>query len=164
MLNLFRFPDALLGANLRRADLSYSNLSEADLSVVDLSRADLSGAKLPEPIRQASRKYIVGVVAFVMLVWGPLFHEWPAGLAIRTGSLILVPLATWFLLARIWKDWQPDAETEGRIERSLGGATAGAVLVLAFLAPVGSLADKFALALLLVFLAAGAFWFSISKD
>ena len=81
----------------------------------------------------ASRKYLVGVVAVVLLIWGPINHSWPAWLAIRTGYLILIPLATWFLLAWIYKMWQPDAETEGRLQRSLAGATAGVLLVFAII-------------------------------
>lgn len=77
------------------------------------------------------RNYLVGVVFFVLLIWGPIDHSWPAWLAIRTGYLIAIPLATWFLLAWIWRVWQPDAASEKRLVRVLAGATAGALLVLA---------------------------------
>jgi hypothetical protein len=80
-----------------------------------------------------SRKYITGVVAVALLIWGPLDHSWPAWLAIRTAYLILVPLATWFLLGWIWRRWQPDSETETRLQRSLAGATAGILLVFAIM-------------------------------
>jgi len=78
-----------------------------------------------------SRKYIVGMVAVALLIWGPLDRSWPAWLAIRTAYLILVPLAIWFLLGWIWKRWQPDPATERRLQRSLAGATAGVLLVFA---------------------------------
>lgn len=55
-----------------------------------------------------SRKYIVGLVFVVLLIWGPLDHSWPAWLAIRIAYLILVPLGVWFLLGWIWRNWQPD--------------------------------------------------------
>ena len=58
------------------------------------------------------RNYLVGVLVFVLLIWGPIDHSWPAWLAIRTGYLIAIPLATWFLLAWIWRVWQPDAASE----------------------------------------------------
>ena len=77
------------------------------------------------------RKYLVGVLVFVLLIWGPIDYSWPAWLAIRTAYLIAIPLATWFLLAWIWRVWQPDAASENRLKRILAGATAGALLVLA---------------------------------
>jgi hypothetical protein len=80
-----------------------------------------------------SRKYIVGVIAVALLIWGPIDHSWPAWLAIRIGYLILVPLATWFILGWIWKAWQPNPQTEKRLQRSLAGATAGVLLVFAII-------------------------------
>ena len=80
-----------------------------------------------------SRKYIVGVIAVALLIWGPLDYSWPAWLAIRTAYLILVPLATWFVLGWIWKAWQPDPRTEKRLQRSLASATAGVLLVFAII-------------------------------
>jgi hypothetical protein len=81
----------------------------------------------------ASRKYLVGVTAVVLLIWGPIDHSWPAWLAIRLGYLFVIPLITWFLLGWIWKVWQPDEETENRLYRSLIGATAGVLLIFAVL-------------------------------
>jgi len=81
----------------------------------------------------ASRKYLVGVVAAVLLIWGPLDHSWPAWMAIRIGYLILVPLATWFLLGWIWRKWQPSPGAEKRLQRSLAATTAGVLLVLAII-------------------------------
>ncbi len=80
-----------------------------------------------------SRKYIVGVVAVALLIWGPIYHSWPAWLAIRIAYLILVPLATWFILGWIWKAWQPDIHTERRLQRTLAGTTAGVLLVFAII-------------------------------
>ena len=76
-----------------------------------------------------SRKYIVIIVAVVLLIWGPIDHSWPAWLAIRTGYLIAIPLVTWFLLAWLWKVWQPDKKTEDRLKRSLTSAIAGVLLI-----------------------------------
>ena len=77
------------------------------------------------------RKYLVGLLVFALLVWGPIDYSWPAWLAIRTGYLIAIPLATWFLLAWIWRVWQPAAASENRLKRILAGATSAALLVLA---------------------------------
>lgn len=63
-----------------------------------------------------SRKYIVGVVAVALLLWGPLDHSWPAWWAIRTGYLILIPLATWHLLGWIFRTWQPDPQIEQKLK------------------------------------------------
>ena len=81
-----------------------------------------------------ARNYVVGVLVVILLIWGPLDHSWPAWFAIRTGYLIAIPLLTWFLLGSIWKVWQPDGATEERLERAFGGATGGALVVLAILA------------------------------
>lgn len=81
----------------------------------------------------SSRKYLVGVLVVVLLIWGPINHSWPAWLLIRTGYLIATPLAAWFLLGWIWRVWQPDAASENRIERALGAATGGVFLVIAVL-------------------------------
>ena len=67
----------------------------------------------------AARKYLVFIVAVVLLIWGPIDDSWPAYLAIRIGYLIAIPLATWFLLGWIWKVWMPDADSEDRLERAL---------------------------------------------
>ena len=80
-----------------------------------------------------ARKYLVGVLVVVLLIWGPIDHSWPAWLLIRMGYLIAIPLATWFLLGWIWRVWQPDAATEDRLERALGGATGGVFVVMAIL-------------------------------
>ncbi|MDP2906284.1 MAG: hypothetical protein Q8O22_08300 [Candidatus Omnitrophota bacterium] len=81
----------------------------------------------------SSRKYLVGALVVALLIWGPLDHAWPAWFAIRMGYLIAIPVAAWFLLGWIWRVWQPDAASENRFERALGGATAGVLVVLAIL-------------------------------
>ena len=82
-----------------------------------------------------SREYLVGVLAFVLLIWGdPIDHSWPAWLLIRTAYLIAIPTAAWFALSWIWKVWRPDAAAENRLSRTLAGATAGVLLVGAVLA------------------------------
>ena len=80
------------------------------------------------------RKYLVGVLAFVLLIWGPIDHSWPAWFLIRALYLIAVPTAAWFILSWIWKVWRPDTSTENRLTRTLAGVTAGALLVGAILA------------------------------
>jgi hypothetical protein len=80
-----------------------------------------------------SRKYLVGVVVVVLLIWGPIDHSWPAWFLIRTGYLITVPLTTWFLLGWVWKFWQPDEASEDISERVLAGLTGGVLVVLAII-------------------------------
>ena len=76
------------------------------------------------------RKYIVGVIAFVLLIWGPIDHTLPVwGVVIRTVYLIAIPTLAWFILAWIWKVWQPDKTVENRISRVLVGVTAVVLLI-----------------------------------
>lgn len=82
----------------------------------------------------SSRKYLVGVLVVVLLIWGPIDDSWPAWFVIRMGYIIAIPLAAWFILGRIWKLWQPDAASENRLERTLAGATGGVLVVFAILA------------------------------
>jgi hypothetical protein len=134
-----------------------------------------------------SRKYLVGVIVAVLLVWGPLDHSWPAWFAIRMGYLIGVPVAAWFLLGWIWRLWQPDKATEIRFERTLSGATGGIFVVLAILEATAdthigntmwirtrdgmeAVGDDIVLAgpdwghvLILLAVAGFAFWFSVAK-
>lgn len=81
-----------------------------------------------------ARKYLVGVIAFVLLIWGPIDHSWSAWLLVRTVYLIVIPVAAWFVLGWIWKGWRPDSATEDRLGRTLAGATAGALIFGATLA------------------------------
>ena len=78
-----------------------------------------------------ARNYLTAALVLILLIWGPLDHSWPAWLAIRTGYLIAIPVATWWLLKWIWKAWQPDIAIEERIVRALFAATAGGLLVTA---------------------------------
>lgn len=80
------------------------------------------------------RRYLVGVVAFGLLLWGPINYSWPAWFAIRIAYLIAIPVATWFLLAWVWTTWRPDTTTEDRLARTIAGATAGVLFVGAILA------------------------------
>ncbi|MCR9296363.1 MAG: hypothetical protein NXI32_26940 [bacterium] len=86
-----------------------------------------------------SRKLIVGIVAIVLLIWGPLDHSWPWWFAIRTGYLILVPLSIWFFLGWLKKDWQLDPDLDDvRMEaiKPLGIASAAAVAFWYWFAPL----------------------------
>jgi hypothetical protein len=78
------------------------------------------------------RKYLVGVLAFGLAIWGPL-DAW-GGLPFRIFYLIAIPTAAWFVLRWIWSVWRPDAATESRLSDTLAGATAGIFLVGAVLA------------------------------
>lgn len=80
-----------------------------------------------------SRKYIVGVVFFSLLIWGPIDHSLNLWLLIRITYLIIIPVLVWFLLKWLWNYWQPSLETEDRLERSLASATSGVLFVLAII-------------------------------
>ena len=135
----------------------------------------------------SSRKYLVGVLVVVLLIWGPLDHSWPAWLLIRTGYLIAIPLAAWFILGWIWRVWQPDAASENRLQRALGAATGGVLVVMAVLAAMAhthigntmwvrtrdgmeAVGDDIVLpgpnwgnVIMLIAAAGFAFWFSVAK-
>jgi hypothetical protein len=80
------------------------------------------------------RKFSVGVVAFILLIWGPIDQSWPFWLAIRLLYLIAVPTTVWFVLSWIWRVWQPDGAAEDRLMRTVAGAVAGVLFFGAILA------------------------------
>jgi hypothetical protein len=108
-------------------------------------------------------------------------------LLIRIGYLIAVPVAAWFLLAWIWRVWEPDAAAEDRLERALGAATGGVLAILAILAVTADTHTENTMSVLTrdgwedvgddivvprpdlraafvwIVLSGGAFWFSITK-
>lgn len=75
------------------------------------------------------RQFLVGLFAAVLLVFGPIDHSWPFWLGIRTGYLVALPVALWFLLRFVWVRWQPDSADEDRLKRTVAGALGGALLV-----------------------------------
>lgn len=75
--------------------------------------------------------YLIIVLVVALLLWGPIDDSWPAWLAIRTGYLIAIPVAAWFLLKWIWRAWQPDAASEDKLKRVLAAATGVALVVMA---------------------------------
>jgi hypothetical protein len=136
----------------------------------------------------SSRKYLVGALVVALLIWGPIDHLWPVWLAIRIGYLIAIPVAAWFLLGWIWRVWHPDAATETRFERGLGGATGAVFVVLAIFEAMAdthigntmlvrtrdgmeAVGDDIVLSgpdwgnvLMLLIVAGFAFWFSVAKS
>jgi hypothetical protein len=73
--------------------------------------------------------YLV-ILGFVILVlWGPVDHNWPFWLAIRTSYLVLIPCVLALLLKYLWRRWQPDFEAEDRLKRTVAGAVGGALFV-----------------------------------
>lgn len=76
----------------------------------------------------SARKYLIGLIGAALLIWGPRDPGW-----LRMGSLIAIPVASWFFLGWIWSKWQPDAATEDRSVRALAGATGGLFAVWAIL-------------------------------
>jgi hypothetical protein len=79
------------------------------------------------------RKYFVAIIFLTLLIWGPIDNTWPAWLVIRLGYLILIPLIFWFLLTWIWDRWEPNAQTEDILERTLSGMVCGVLIVMAIL-------------------------------
>jgi hypothetical protein len=135
-----------------------------------------------------SRKYLVGALAAVLLIWGfPFERLLPDWFVIRIGYLIAIPLAAWFLLGWIWKKWQPDEAADDRLLRALVGATGGVFVVLAIFKVIAdthvgntmwiqtrdgreAVGDDIVLrgpdwghVAVLLILAGFAFWFSITK-
>src|SRR5262245_41978174 len=76
-----------------------------------------------------NRSFLVGMVVFVLLVWGPLDHSWPYWFWIRSAYLVAIPVGVYFLLQWIWRRWQPDWVHEDRLMRIIAGSIAGACLI-----------------------------------
>lgn len=135
----------------------------------------------------ALRRYIVGIVFFVLLIWGPIDHSWTAWIIVRVSYLIIIPILFWYILKYIWYYCKPSIETEDRFERALTGATSGVLTTLAIIEAsskthignsmriltrdgwedVGNdvilQGANWGGAIVLFFFAAIAFWYSVSK-
>src|SRR5713101_711695 len=80
------------------------------------------------------RNFLVGLLFFILLVWGPIDRSWPFWpLGIRLLYLISIPAMWWFVLGWIWRLWRPDQTDEDRLRRTIAGAVAGALFVGALL-------------------------------
>jgi hypothetical protein len=82
----------------------------------------------------AFRSTFSGTLLAILLIWGPIDHSWPAWLVIRLAYLILLPLASWWILKWIWNYFQPTAKTEVLLERVLSGIICLILWTLAVLA------------------------------
>jgi hypothetical protein len=80
-------------------------------NVGDSRKLDEAAKGTRETIQVENRKYIVALVAAVLLIWGPVYSS-PWWIAIRLGYLILIPLGVWFLLGWIWRDCPPQSNPE----------------------------------------------------
>lgn len=78
------------------------------------------------------RIYLAGTIFWVLLIWGPVDHSKPFGLAIRAGCLILIPVIVWLLLSWAWLRWEPSNKLEIILERILSGIICIILFVLAF--------------------------------
>lgn len=78
------------------------------------------------------RIYLAGTIFWVLLIWGPVDHSRPFGLAIRTVYLILIPVFVWFLISWIWSRWRPNNKLESILERILSGLICIAIFIFAF--------------------------------
>jgi len=79
------------------------------------------------------RKFLVGLAAFALLIWGPIDSSWPFPLGIRLLYLVLLPTFAWFVLKWIWRMWRPDQAAEDRLARALAGVIAGVLITAAVL-------------------------------
>jgi hypothetical protein len=108
--------------------------SEPELNSADvldrLRSTSPAGTALGEEIRH----WIVGLIALGLLIFGPIDHDSPYGIAVRLGYLVLVPLAVWIGLAGFWRIWRPDRSAEVRLGRALAGTLAGMLLIGSLLA------------------------------
>lgn len=74
----------------------------------------------------------MGMLVVALLIWGPIYHDSPAWLALRIGYLVAIPIFAFFVLHVIWNIWRPDEVAEDRLRRTLAGLTAGLFLVFAY--------------------------------
>ncbi len=91
-----------------------------------------ASAKGDEPVKAAqagNRSFLVGLVFFILLIWGPIDRAWPLPMLIRIAYLVAVPVVASFVLALIWRRWNPDTATENRLTCVIAGAIAGALFV-----------------------------------
>jgi hypothetical protein len=80
------------------------------------------------------RRFLVGLVTVILLLWGPINQSWPLWFGIRVLYLVVIPAATWFLLGWLWRLWQPSESVEDRLKRTLAGVVAGGAFIGAILA------------------------------
>ena len=73
------------------------------------------------------RGYIVGIVVFGFVVYGPIPDAW-YGLLFRLAYLIGAGVVTWFVLKWIWKSWLPDPNEQYKFALLVVGLTAGVFL------------------------------------
>lgn len=78
------------------------------------------------------RIYLAGTIFWVLLIWGPVDHLKPFGLAIRAGYLIFIPLIVWLLLSWARFRWEPNNKLEIILERILSGIICITLFVFAF--------------------------------
>lgn len=98
--------------------------------IVGHARSRLDGPTALRPISMERssavgiRKFLTGVVAFIVLIWGPV-----SPLALRVAMLVGLPTAAWFLLGWMWRVWRPDDAAEDRLFRTLAGFFAAVLCV-----------------------------------
>jgi hypothetical protein len=83
----------------------------------------------PFGLSSANRNFIVGLVAAVLLLFGPIE---PYGLTVRFAYLVIIPAVVWLLLLWLGARWDIDALTNDRIQRALFAGIAGLLLVGAY--------------------------------
>ena len=78
------------------------------------------------------KSYLTGTIFWILLIWGPIDHSNPYGLAVRIGYLILIPLIILLLLSWVWNHWQPNIKLEIILERILSALICIALIIFAY--------------------------------
>lgn len=63
--------------------------------------------------------YLSWTLFVVLLIWGPYESSWKAGLAIRLGYLLIVPIMVQLILIWFWNKWKPSWKLEFLLNRIL---------------------------------------------
>ncbi|MSQ26723.1 MAG: hypothetical protein EXR51_01110 [Dehalococcoidia bacterium] len=126
---------------------------------------------------QRLRESLVGLLAAALFIWSandysPLrFSRWsqleglssPFLYGLWAVSLVVPPVALWHVLAYVWRVWQPDAAAEDRLQRTVAGAVAGALLLGAILLAQSANRHNGTLGFILLLFAPFAFWHGLSE-
>jgi hypothetical protein len=91
-----------------------------------------SGVPAGTELGKTTRHWITGLLAFGLLIFGPLDYDWPVW--VRYASLVLLPAASWVVLVAFWRWWRPSREEELRFARGALGVLAGLLFFGSYLA------------------------------
>ncbi|MBU6500362.1 MAG: hypothetical protein KGJ89_00840 [Patescibacteria group bacterium] len=81
-------------------------------------------------LSSANRNLIVALVAFALLIWGPID---PYGIIVRLAYLIIIPPLVWFILLKWGRSLRMDFSANDYFNRAVVGVLAGILLASAFM-------------------------------